>query len=586
MSLKVSENPFANPFANQSMFQPQQLQQNHQGIQRDSFKKRGDASEGRKHRDEVSTTIRKVKRDAQANTKRKHVSDETLNTLLSQENISSNQINDQNKITSIPMSKNIAMIPEKMIELNSNDEVKCYEASQWFRKVLSIEKEPPIDQVVNVGVVPRLVQLISQNQNNNIQFEAAWALTNIASGTTEHTKIVIDAGAIPVFVQMLSSESSDVREQAVWALGNIAGDSSKFRNMVLNAGALLPIINQATTTQKLSYVRNIAWTISNFCRGKPSPDFNLVSPALPLIVSIIQNSSDEELLLDSTWALSYLSDGKSSRIEAIIQSGILPRLVQLLHTNNHSLITPALRTFGNIVTGTDSQTQAAIDAGLLPAMVQLLGLNRRVIVKEACWTISNITAGTTNQIESIIRSNLIPPLIELLKSGEMEVRKEAAWAISNACSGGLPSQVKYIVSQGCIPPFCDQLLESEVKIVKVALEGLENILRIGLNDLKENPDIAENEYARFVDEAGGLDKIEQLQAHPNKDVYIRASNIIETYFGIEDEVEAPISGNAPAIDSNSNMFQFSASFGSSNTNPFQQQQQQVFGNGFQFGKFQ
>ena len=38
----------------------------------------------------------------------------------------------------------------------------------------------------------------------------------------------------------------------------------------------------------------------------------------------------------------------------------------------------------------------------------------------------------------------------------------------------------------------------------------------------------------MVDEANGLDKIEELQNHSNREIYEKAVNILETFFDVED----------------------------------------------------
>jgi hypothetical protein len=184
----------------------------------------------------------------------------------------------QASITEVVMN---SLSPDPNVKLN---------AVQSARKLLSSDKNPPIDQIIEANMLPILVDCLTKEDQPMLQFEAAWALTNIASGTSPQTQSVVMAGSVEHFIRLLKSPHQNVCEQAVWALGNIIGDGPQCRDLVIQLGVVEPLLQFVRHEVPLSFLRNVTWVIVNLCRSKdPPPPEETIKTLLPALAFLIQN---------------------------------------------------------------------------------------------------------------------------------------------------------------------------------------------------------------------------------------------------------------------------------------------------------
>ncbi|KAK7262316.1 hypothetical protein RJT34_29883 [Clitoria ternatea] len=420
------------------------------------------------------------------------------------------------------LAAQLESLPTMVAGVWSDDTSLQLEATRQFCEMLSLDVIP-IEEVIRAGVVPRFVEFLAREECPKLQLNAVSLLTNIASGTSENTKVVIDHGAVPIFVMLLSSPSDDIREQAVWALGNVAVDSLSCRDLVLNHGVLVPLLAQLNEHAKLSMLRIATCTLAILCRGNPEPSFEQVRPAVPALGRLIF-SNDEEVLTEACWALSYLSvsNGPKGQIQALIEAGVCPQLVQLLGHPSRLVLIPALCTVSNISMGDGMHVQCLINHGALPCLLNLLTHQfENSILREACWAISSFTAGDTEQKQAVIDAGLIAPLVSLLENAELDIQKEAAWALSNA-SYGTPEQIKYLISQGCIKPLCELLICPDPAVINVCLDALGNILVLAEKEKR----LGNSGYAQMIEDAEVFGKFRDLLRHDNSEIREMAVDIL------------------------------------------------------------
>lgn len=230
----------------------------------------------RRRRNEVTVELRKNKREE---------------TLQKRRNVPIVDSTDEEEIDRSLSATNLDQLVQEA-SIVDNPTIQLM-AVQSARKLLSSDRNPPIDALISSGILPILVDCLNYHDKPTLQFEAAWALTNIASGTSAQTNKVVQAGAVPLFLQLLLSPHQNVCEQAVWALGNIIGDGPYLRDYVIKLGVVKPLLSFIKPDIPITFLRNVTWVIVNLCRNKdPAPPIATIKELLPALNILIHHSDN------------------------------------------------------------------------------------------------------------------------------------------------------------------------------------------------------------------------------------------------------------------------------------------------------
>jgi len=400
--------------------------------------------------------------------------------------------------------------------VNSDDPVKMLEGTIGLRKILCVEP-PPLDKVFESGVVPRLISFLDSSAPHQLQYESGWCMSNLASGTTEHTRQVVEYGALLPLIQLILSPIDDVCEQGILAVGNITCDLYPHRNNALSCGILDVLGKVVQRGPRVGVLRSLGWTLTNLCKGTPPPPLNMLLPALGILGYLIKYH-DEEVFVNAVQTLSYLTITQEGA-QCIIESEFFTPLLRLMKYPDISMV-PALRSICNISSGNDIQTQAIIDGGALETIFKLMRHPKQAVRGEAFWIASNVAAGNPNQIQSLINLGFFPEIVRIYNEATTH-RQKIIWIFSNA-TNGTPTQKTYLLNQGILTIFSHFLTSNTlIKETIDTLKGIQNILQHDKSSIPISMEsVLENLLERFKD---------------NPDILKNVNCILSMYFGKKKE---------------------------------------------------
>ena len=426
--------------------------------------------------------------------------------------------------------------------IKNGDRLQKHQAIIHLRKMLSNQRNLPIQETIDQNGVPILIELAKDTSELHLRLEATWCLANLVSGTSQQTMALVNKNIIQIFEQILDDPYTQIVEQAIWGLGNIIGDSVDLREMVVKSNVLNKLILILNQNRGMNVQKHIIWCLSNALRIRPigEPYVQMKNSVMALILGF-KTYGNVDIKRDCLFGVSEYC--KTNLLNFFTEDQFLLKLrefYQFLYgsSQDYQTIKPEIsaihKILGNITNGDDLDTARIIDGGFLRDFCVMLNVDDNMCKREICWILSNIAAGTSNQIGSLLHeAGLFDNLVNLLYNSTKEIQREALWTICNMTKNCSKEQLNFLIQHNIFGVFKEFLgKDSDTKMVVLILEAVPNMLEKSMT--ADEQGVNTSPLIDVMYDCGIAELIGDLQRHESDHVYEKSLHILEKYFDLEE----------------------------------------------------
>ena len=256
-------------------------------------------------------------------------------------------------------------------------------------------------------------------------------LTNL---TDDNRQQLVNAGAIPVLVQLLSSSDVDVQYYCTTALSNIAVDAGNRKKLAQNESRLVQSLVHLMDSSSPKVQCQAALALRNLASDEKYQLEIVRARGLPPLLRLLQ-SSYLPLILSAVACIRNISIHPLNE-SPIIDAGFLKPLVELLgSTDNEEIQCHAISTLRNLAASSDRNKQLVLEAGAVQKCKELV-LEVALSVQSEMTAAIAVLALSDELKTHLLNLGVFDVLIPLTDSESIEVQGNSAAALGNLSSKG------------------------------------------------------------------------------------------------------------------------------------------------------